>query len=382
MMARQMVNFVYLIGDRDTGEARRRRSRPTPSRTCSTSWRPTACASPACSAPTSTPTTSAARWAAGRSRASARCSRRCRCRCTSRPTSCPGSSARRASGRADLVGHDSGDVVRVGRRRGRADPHPRPHAGQPVLPGRRPAGGRRHPLPRGVRADRLPGLGPAGHVRVASTPGWPGCPTTPSSSRVTSTRRTPRRAWGTRARGTTSSGPAPPRSGWPCSAGERRVVGTGTDDRGRQRRRGRGVAGRLAGGRDPAGRGIRGDDLAGGRGAAPALRPPAAVQAGAGRELAAREGGAGRSARSSELRVHEVLGRRAVRLDVERAAASRSTTAGADGGRRGAGTRGGTTPLPGTEGLSHATGSSRCARSTTRWPCAPRSPGRTGHGSW
>ena len=42
MMARQMVNFVYLIGDR----RRVRRSSwtpPTPSRTCSTSWRPTAC---------------------------------------------------------------------------------------------------------------------------------------------------------------------------------------------------------------------------------------------------------------------------------------------------------------------------------------------------
>ena len=43
VMARQMVNFVYLIGDRETGEA----VVVDPAyavATCSTSWRPTACA--------------------------------------------------------------------------------------------------------------------------------------------------------------------------------------------------------------------------------------------------------------------------------------------------------------------------------------------------
>ena len=59
-IARQMVNFVYLIGDRETGEAvvvdpaygvaRADRDRSAP----------TACASPARSPPTTTPTTSAA----------------------------------------------------------------------------------------------------------------------------------------------------------------------------------------------------------------------------------------------------------------------------------------------------------------------------------
>ncbi len=60
-VARQMVNFVYLVGDRETGEAvvvdpaydigraARRRSPPT------------ACGSPARWPPTTTPTTSAAR---------------------------------------------------------------------------------------------------------------------------------------------------------------------------------------------------------------------------------------------------------------------------------------------------------------------------------
>ena len=52
---------------------------------------------------------------------------------------------------------------------------------------------------------------------------------------------------------------------------------------GRHRRRRRRVAGRMAGRRDVAHRGLRGDDLARRRGAAPSLRPAAAVQAGAGR---------------------------------------------------------------------------------------------------
>ena len=85
--------------------------------------------------------------------------------------------------------------------------------GQPVLPGRRPAGRRRHPVPRRVRPDRPARRGPRGAVRVARPPGWPGCPTTPCSTPVTSTRRSRRPPWGTPGRTTTCSGSAPPSSG-------------------------------------------------------------------------------------------------------------------------------------------------------------------------
>ena len=43
MIAQQMRNFSYLIGDRETGRHRRRRSRPTPPTIWSTRSRPTAC---------------------------------------------------------------------------------------------------------------------------------------------------------------------------------------------------------------------------------------------------------------------------------------------------------------------------------------------------
>ena len=43
-LARQMVNFVYLIGDRQTAARPSSSTRPTTSASCSTSPRPTACA--------------------------------------------------------------------------------------------------------------------------------------------------------------------------------------------------------------------------------------------------------------------------------------------------------------------------------------------------
>ena len=121
--------------------------------------------------------------------------------------------------------------------------------------------------------------------------------------------------------------------------------------------------------------GIRGHDLAGGRGAAPALRPPPAVEAGAGGDVAAREGGAGRQAPSSELRVHEVLGRRAVGLDVDARRIELEDGEVLDGGRRGAGLRRGTAPSAGHRGAQAARRRLHaCARSTTRWRCGPPSP--------
>ena len=51
---------------------------------------------------------------------------------------------------------------------------PGPHAGQPVLPGRRPPGRRRHPVPRRLRPDRPARRRPRGAVRVADHPAGPG----------------------------------------------------------------------------------------------------------------------------------------------------------------------------------------------------------------
>ena len=76
-------------------------------------------------------------------------------------------------GAADLVAHHSGDVTAGRRRRRGADPHARAHAGQPVLPGRWAPRRRRHALPRGLRPDGLPRLRPLGHVRVDSHPPRP-----------------------------------------------------------------------------------------------------------------------------------------------------------------------------------------------------------------
>ena len=57
---------------------------------------------------------------------------------------------------SDLVEHRSGDDGPRRRHPHRAHPHARSHPRQPVLPRRRPVGGRRHPVPRGLRSHRPP----------------------------------------------------------------------------------------------------------------------------------------------------------------------------------------------------------------------------------
>ena len=57
---------------------------------------------------------------------------------------------------SELVGHEHRDKVAHRRRRTRVAAHPRPHTRQPVLPARRPTRRRRHAVPRGLRAHRLP----------------------------------------------------------------------------------------------------------------------------------------------------------------------------------------------------------------------------------
>ncbi len=123
-------------------------------------------------------------------------------------------------GADDLVGHSSGDVVRVGEVDIELIHTPGHTPGQPVLPGRRQARGRRHTLPRRLRPHRLPRARTHSPCTSPSTPDWPASPTRPSCSRVTCTPLTPRRAWVRPGGGTTSSGRALHRSGWPCSAGD------------------------------------------------------------------------------------------------------------------------------------------------------------------
>ncbi len=60
MIAQQMRNFSYLIGDRETGDS----VVVDPAYAAGDlvdSWKPTACSCPACWSPTTTPTTSAGR---------------------------------------------------------------------------------------------------------------------------------------------------------------------------------------------------------------------------------------------------------------------------------------------------------------------------------
>ena len=224
-VAQQMVNFVYLIGDRETREAvvvdpaydvagildiaRRRRHAPRRGAGHPLPPRPRRRAS--CSA--------------SRSRASASCSPSSRCRSTSRPTR-PGGCVRSPTSTAsDLVEHRSGDVVAGGRHRHRAHPHARPHTGQPVLLRGQPAGGRRHVVPRRAAAAPTSPAAIRPRCTKASPPSWPGSPTTPCCSPAISTPGSRRRRWATPA-GTT-----------PCS--DRRASTSGSPDSGRDRRPGR-----------------------------------------------------------------------------------------------------------------------------------------------
>ena len=67
-------------------------------------------------------------------------------------------------GAGALVAHDAGDVVAVGDIDGHPDPHAGAHAGQPMSVGRGPTHQWRHLVPRRLRAHRPAGLGPRGDV--------------------------------------------------------------------------------------------------------------------------------------------------------------------------------------------------------------------------
>ena len=220
MMARQMVNFVYLIGDRATGEAvivdpayavqdlldiveadgmradRRARHALPPGSLGGTDGRVVA---------------------RGHQRA-AREGRRCRSTC--RPTRCRGSSARPASVAATWSATTAATWCGSAASRWSSSTRPGHTPGSQcfLVDGRLVAGDTL--FLEGCGRTDLPGVGPARHVRVDPHPPGPRARRRRSSSPATSTRPTRPRAWATPGAGTTSSGLAPPRSGWPCSAGE------------------------------------------------------------------------------------------------------------------------------------------------------------------
>ena len=75
----------------------------------------------------------------------------------------------------------SGDTVTVGDIPIELDPHAGPHAGQPVLPRRRPAGRRRHAVPRRLRPHRPARRRSRRALREHHPAAGRRCPTTPSS---------------------------------------------------------------------------------------------------------------------------------------------------------------------------------------------------------
>ena len=131
-----------------------------------------------------------------RSQGIARAARpRPRCRSTCRPTRPSGCSKATGVG-ADAPGHPRqrrhGDG---GRDPDHADPHAGPHPGQPVLPRRRQARRRRHPLPRRLRPHRPARRRPRADVPEPHPAAGPGARRRRALPRATSTRRSRRRRW-------------------------------------------------------------------------------------------------------------------------------------------------------------------------------------------
>ncbi len=193
-------------------------------------------------------------------------------------------------GADDLVGHSSGDVVRVG------------EVGIELIhtPGHTPgsqcflvdgqARRRRHTLLGRLRPYRLPRVGPARHVRVPPHQAGP----RPRRGHLVPGSHVLRGRVRQHGRDPTVELRLPAAHSAGVDGHVRRVTPPGRAGTRRYGGRRRRLAGRLARRRDPARRGLRGHAHAGGSRAAPALRPPPAVQAGARRNLAAREGGVGR----------------------------------------------------------------------------------------
>ena len=349
-MARQMVNFAYLIGDRATGDAvvvdpayavadlvdLRRGGRHE--------------ARSACWARTITPTTSGGRWRGGALRASAPCcSRGCRCRCTCKGEEVPWVERTTGVGASHLVGHDSGDVVRVGAIEMELIHTPGHTPGSQCFLGRRSTRGRRHPLPRGLRPHRPP-RGPT--RSPCTTPSTTGLARVPDDAVLFPghcTRPTRRRAWGTRAGRTTCSGPA--RSGVDDHV-RRAMTPTGAAAR-RDGHRGRCVVGRIGGpSRRCAPKGSRASiTLVGEELHLPYDRPPLSKQVLAGTWPPEKAVLADRR-RAGELQLHEVLGHRAVRLDAEKRQVEIDDGTVLSGDALVLATGAAPRHLPGTEGLS------------------------------
>ena len=165
-----------------------------------------------------------------------------------------------------------------------------------------------------------------------------------------------------------------PRSARGVDGHVRVVSRVGRIDRGQHGRRRRRVARRMASRRDAARRGLRRLHLAGRRGAAPSLRPAAPVQAGAGRDVATREGGAG-----GQAALERAPGPRGARPPRRRASTRRRGRSSSTTAPSSRATPSSSRPAPrparsrAPRISASATACSRCAPSTTRSPCAPPS---------
>ena len=169
-IARQMVNFVYLIGDRETGEAVAVDPAYAPGGS-SISSRPTACGSWARSPPTTTPITSAGTFCGSSpSRALRNCSSGCRSRSTSSGPRAPGWCARAGVGAGDRRGARCRRRHRGGRYLDPAAAHAGAYAREPVFPCGRAPRRRRHLVPERLWPHRSARERPRGHVRQPRAP--------------------------------------------------------------------------------------------------------------------------------------------------------------------------------------------------------------------
>ena len=212
MVARQMVNFVYLIGDRETGEA----VVVDPAYGIRELLDVVEADGMKLVGALGDPLPPRPRgWLHGRLH-----DRRCARAAHPQPGAHPRAGRRGAVGAAgDGSQRERSGAAPLGRRRDgrrhpdRADPHPGPHPRQPVLLRRRHARRRATRCSsRAAAAPTCPAATPPRSTR-ASPPSWPRCPTTLCSSLVTSTPPSRRPSWARCASSTTSSDRSRPSSG-------------------------------------------------------------------------------------------------------------------------------------------------------------------------
>ena len=232
-----MVNFVYVVGDRETGRPchRPRLRHPGPARAAGRRRHaPDRCARhplpprPRGRRPDGPRDPGGARAARGDAVPDPRPGRRGPVGHAARPGCRP----------TDLVEHRSGDRGDGGGDPHRVDPHAGPHAGLAVLPGRQPPGRGRHPLPRRVRPHRPPRWRSPAALREPRPQKLAKVPDDAMLFPATCTRPTRRPRWARPAVGTSCSDPKTEqewlamfgRSGRPGAGRRRCGVGRGPPD--------------------------------------------------------------------------------------------------------------------------------------------------------